>query len=84
MTEANLQHPRGLPTSLTNKRTVFIVWQSLCTIPEKKKQLYTYLATLVQLALVQLSLVQRSLVAKFAQVCTQFEEKAAIHLPTCK
>ena len=62
---------RGLPTILTNRCAVFIVWRSLCTIPGKKPQLYTYLATLGV----------PSLVAEFSKVCTQFKEKPTVHLP---
>ena len=35
----------GLPTSLTNRCNILIVWQGLYTI-SGKKQAYTYLATL--------------------------------------
>ena len=83
MTEANLDsNLRGLPTSLTNRCTVFIVRRGLFTISEKKQQTtkkatnsYTaYLATLGA----------TSSVAEFDKVCcTQFEEKPLYNYKAC-
>ena len=58
----------SLPTSLTNRCTLFIVWQGLCTIPGKNNH-----------TLIQNFLMQPSLVVEFCKVCTQFKEKPAVH-----
>ena len=59
----------SLPTGLANRCIVFIVQRSLCKISGKNS--YTPYLTMLGAT---------SSVAKFDKVCTQFEERPALHL----
>ena len=65
MTEANLD----LQPSYQSHEQVYCLHSSARSVHNfRNKQLYIYLATL-------------GAVAEFDKVCTQFEEKPAVHLP---
>ena len=69
MTEANLH---GLSTSLTNRSTVFIVWQGLYTILGKTSYTLIYLCLVLSATFIS---------SGVDKVCKQFKEKLAVHLP---
>ena len=71
MTEANLDLQPSWPSYQSHEQ-VYCLHSSARSVHNfGKKQLYTYLATLGA----------TSSVAEFDKVCTQFEEKLAVHLP---